>query len=156
MKRLNPCHGFTLIELVIVVAAIGILASVAIPTFETYMLRSKTSEAHLALSKIVTGETAYFHSNDVFISGGPSNIPPSPNPVSVDFNADAGWRAIGFGMGASVYFGYQATVVSASQVDCEALGDLNGNGVTSLFRRSLHITGSDVAAGDTYIFDELE
>jgi len=44
--------GFTLIELMIVVAIIGILAAVAIPAFLEYMKRSKTSEASLNLNKI--------------------------------------------------------------------------------------------------------
>jgi len=59
-KRLQEKKGFTLIELMIVVAIIGILAAIAIPNFLKYQAKSKQSEAKTNLKGIFTSETAYF------------------------------------------------------------------------------------------------
>ena len=59
MKRTE--HGFTLIELMIVVAIIGILAAIAIPAFIGYVRRSKTSEATGNLKSIFLGATSYYN-----------------------------------------------------------------------------------------------
>jgi len=52
--------GFTLIELMIVVAIIGILAAIAIPNFLRFQARSKQSEAKQNLGAIYTAYTSYF------------------------------------------------------------------------------------------------
>lgn len=59
MKSLRSNKGFTLIELMIVVAIIGILAAIAIPNFLQYQLKSKQSEAKVNLGAIKTSEIAF-------------------------------------------------------------------------------------------------
>ena len=55
--------GFTLIELMITVAILGILASVAIPTFLQYQARARQSEAKTSLGAIYMGQHAYWIEN---------------------------------------------------------------------------------------------
>ena len=72
--------GFSLTELMIVVAIIGILATIAIPNFLRYQAKAKQTEAKNNLVAIHTGEIAYFAENNGYID---------------DFNA------IGFGVSGS-------------------------------------------------------
>lgn len=57
MKRLQ--QGFTLIELMIVVAIVGILAAIALPAYQDYVVRSKMSEAEAAIAACKTSVAEY-------------------------------------------------------------------------------------------------
>src|SRR5499433_3219662 len=61
-------RGFTLIELMIVVAIIGILAAIAIPNFIRFQARSKQSEAKSNLKGVFTGQRSYFGERDAYSS----------------------------------------------------------------------------------------
>ncbi len=61
---MNKLKGFTLIELMIVVAIIGILAAIAIPNFIRYQLRSKTAEARTNIGGIKTNQESFRSTED--------------------------------------------------------------------------------------------
>jgi len=58
MKKFNA-KGFSLIELMIVVAIIGILAAIAVPSFQRFQAKARQSEAKTLLSGLYTGEKTY-------------------------------------------------------------------------------------------------
>ncbi len=67
-KRMHGKKGFTLIELMIVVAIIGILAAIAIPNFLKYQAKSKQSEAKTSLGAIGTSAEAWRAEHDTYVA----------------------------------------------------------------------------------------
>jgi prepilin-type N-terminal cleavage/methylation domain-containing protein len=65
IQKMKRQRGFTLIEIMIVVAILGILAAIAIPALTKYMRRAKTSEARIGLAKIFDATSAYFNEEHV-------------------------------------------------------------------------------------------
>ncbi len=67
-KSLRKQEGFTLIELMIVVAIIGILAAIAIPNFLQYQMKSRQSEAKTNLGAIKTSEVSWQGERGCFLT----------------------------------------------------------------------------------------
>lgn len=59
--------GFTLLELMVVVAIVGILAAVGIPQYRDYVLRSKLAEAYSNLSTLRSQAEQYFQDNRTYV-----------------------------------------------------------------------------------------
>jgi type IV pilus assembly protein PilA len=95
--------GFTLIELMIVVAIIGILAAIAIPAYQDYTIRSQVTEGMNLASAIETGVAEYYANTGSWpatltLAGGDSgNLPSGKYVSSVDIGAAPGTILITYG-----------------------------------------------------------
>jgi len=136
MRKLHTRRGgFTLIELMIVVAIIGILAAIAIPNFLKFQLRSKTGEAKTNLAALRTAEEGYFAEYGVYVVAA-APLPAVFGAAKQQWPAPAaGFDTVGWGPEGEVYFQYMmnATPPADTSYTLEALGDLDGGGATSDF-----------------------
>lgn len=84
-------RGFTLIELMIVVAIVAILATVAIPAYTEYVLRSKLTEAHTELSSMRVKMEQFFQDTRDY-SGACTAGTVAPTPTGKYFDYDCPTR----------------------------------------------------------------
>jgi prepilin-type N-terminal cleavage/methylation domain-containing protein len=139
--------GFSLVELMIVVAIIGILASIAIPNYIEMQLRAKRSEVPSNLNGIKTSELGYAAAFDTYVNA-------APKPASVGKSAQAwvvsadGFSVIGWRPDGAVRGSYEVT--SATITTFVALGscDVDGDGTLA------HYSASSTAGVETPTTDE--
>jgi prepilin-type N-terminal cleavage/methylation domain-containing protein len=124
--------GFTLIELMIVVAIIGILAAVAIPAFMDYMKKSKKTEASLQLNKIAKNNKTYYITNAHFVTDTGVTKPggtacTTGKFATLDWSTLAGWKDLDFQIDEPNLFAY-SYAGNATAPSATAAGDLDCDG----------------------------
>lgn len=115
----NQSRGFTLLELMITVAIIGILAAIAIPAYNGYITTAKMTEAHNNLAALRLAEEEYYLENNKYFFGG--------DTTTVASNSRGLWSATS-GSDGNINFSYSVSNIagwSASATGTGTLGNVN-------------------------------
>jgi prepilin-type N-terminal cleavage/methylation domain-containing protein len=162
--------GFTLVELMIVVTILGILAAVAVPSYISYVYKSKTAEAVGFLGEIKARQESYRSDFGQYVDIAAYMPSATPTRVMQVWPADVGdtWRALGaVPPGRQTYFCYRtvAGLPGTTPADSvigsargygntdfwfvsQALGDLDGDGTRVTFESYSHGQGLWISAAD--------
>jgi prepilin-type N-terminal cleavage/methylation domain-containing protein len=144
--------GFTLIELMIVVAIVGVLSALALPAFYGYRMRARVAEAPVFLGEIRQREESYRAEYYQYCPLAANPASPSVDPVS--FNASAGnWAMLGAAPDGPVRFSYAVDVAAPGVAGPAGIGGLGGTNYAFAARAVGNLDGdSDFMCVEAYSF----
>jgi type IV pilus assembly protein PilE len=117
----NTQRGFTLIELMIVVAVVAILAGVAYPSYRNQVMRSNRVEARNALLQVQVAQEKFFLQFGRYAGAAELTPLPTASPAGLGIPAStpAGNYTIGLPVGGSATYTAVATAAGAQQNDSD-------------------------------------
>ncbi len=121
--------GFTLIELMIAIAIIGILAASAVPMYSTYRQRARAAEAQIMLKQLADAQIAFFLDNNQFYpTDGNTKLVPHEGPSDGEEIADN----LNINIPQGRYLDYTLSAVD-TEGDKEAIIIVNSTGGSQLY-----------------------
>ncbi|MAM69627.1 MAG: pilus assembly protein PilE [Gammaproteobacteria bacterium] len=127
----TPSSGFTLIELMVVVAIIGILAAIAIPAYQDSTMRANRSDAQITLSRLATLQERYYFRTNQY-TGDFSDLLSGLANNTTSITSDEGFYTIALTATASSWsMTATATGTQADDTECATLTLNNLGGKTS-------------------------
>jgi prepilin-type N-terminal cleavage/methylation domain-containing protein len=128
-------RGFTLIEMMIVVAIVGILAAIAIPQYEAMLVRTKRAEIPMNVDGMRSVEAGYHAEWDVYTGCAilPTAMPGRvAQPFGATISTDLDWNLLGWTPDGRVYGQYMieasAEFGSLATFAANGFGDIDGDG----------------------------
>lgn len=107
-------RGVTLIELMIVIVVVAILASIAVPSYRNYILRTNRTEGRAALLRVQVAQEKFFLQNNTYAGNAILATAP-PAGLGIATTTESGHYTVAVAPGASgtIATSYQATVTAA-------------------------------------------
>jgi type IV pilus assembly protein PilA len=174
IKRADKRGGFTLVELMIVVAILGILAAIAIPSFVSYIRRSKTSEAYANIANLFQAAASYYElsftdsrlvdSSTVgycTVATTATGLVPGEQKQTYNYYAEPNFKAIGFNLADPAYYAYHIQSGSpscsheastAALYSLRAFGNLDGDSEVATFELAVGSSSDNTLARAAQFF----